>query len=347
MPYESPQEFYRSRMRSVDRRRLLTPRSTGEILDLATRLYQRLALPLLRLTFPPMLFCFLGLIFFQGFVLPGLWLTSSPDDYTAQVGEVAIAFAVWLLVAVPVFAVGLGYATALSGRLVSGYILSQEVNLKEAVESAKTGAMTTAKLLFRIVLRATAVLIFAGGLLLYSAYLESSGAGSSAALDFASVLAFIAFLAGIVAMPIMINIDGLAPVVAIVEGVSSKDALRRSRLLIRRQRHIPDGYQALFLTWFICLITWGVLNTGIKTVLSMSGVSEWAESIGGRSIAMAVLVEGLSALPLFLALWLLVPFLSCSLVTIYFDRRIRVEGFDIETMARDVLEGTEEADLRL
>ena len=79
----------------------------------------------------------------------------------------------------------------------------------------------------------------------------------------------------------------------------------------------------------------------------MAGVIEWAESIGGRSIAMAVLVEGSSALPSFLALWLLVPFLSCSLVTIYFDRRIRIEGFDIETMARDVLEGTEKADLRL
>ena len=347
MPFDSPQEFYRSRMRSVDRRRLLTPRNTGEILDLATRLYQRLALPLLRLTFPPMLFCFLGLIFFQGFVLPGLWGTSNPDNYSAQVGEVAIAFAVWLLVALPVFAVGLGYATALSGRLVSGYILSQEVDLKEAVESAKAGAITTAKLLFRIVMRATAVLIFAGAMLMFSAYMESSGGQSDAALNFATFLAVVAFIGGIIAAPIMINIDGLAPAVAIVEGVSSKTALRRSRLLIRRRRHIPDGYPALFLTWIICLFMWGLLYVGIDLVLMLAGVTGWVESLGGRSITMAILVEGLSALPSFLALWLLVPFLSCSFVTIYFDRRIKIEGFDIETMARDVLEGTEEADLRL
>ena len=62
---------------------------------------------------------------------------------------------------------------------------------------------------------------------------------------------------------------------------------------------------------------------------------------------MAVLVEGMGALPSFLALWLLVPFLSCSLVTIYFDRRVIIEGYDIEMMARDVLQGTEKADLRL
>ena len=104
MPFDSPQEFYRSRMRSVDRRRLLTPRNTGEILDLATRLYQRLALPLLRLTFPPMLFCFLGLIFFAWGSVLFLWRDGVVSDPLAIGAAGPLLFAIAGCIAV------LGYA---------------------------------------------------------------------------------------------------------------------------------------------------------------------------------------------------------------------------------------------
>jgi hypothetical protein len=123
--------------------------------------------------------------------------------------------------------------------------------------------------------------------------------------------------------------------------------MKRSKTLMRKSRHIPSGYDTLFHLWIVTLFVAFILWLGFYAAFEMSGLSAYLQDWAGHSILMAFLAETLLTLPSFAAVWILVPFMTCSVTVLYFDRRVRLEAFDIETMAHDVLKGTESADLRI
>jgi hypothetical protein len=343
---DSPEEFLQRRMRSIDRRRLLQTRRPQEILDLSTRLYHKLAWPILRLTLPSMILLYSGLIFFQGFVLPGLLTTSSPDDIRVQFSELMMVYAVALFVALPVVVIALGHTVGLTTRLISDYVLEQKVDLDSGLRAARKGALTMVGLLAHIFLRSGLVLMVSGGLMALSAYFEGSGRNSAAA-DLTTLFAVLGLIVGFIMVPVVMSRLSLAPAVAVVEGMSARDSMRRSKSLMARARHIPSGYDTLVNLWFVSLLVAFALWFGFYGSFQMSGLSEWIADIAGKGILWSILGETLLALPTFLAVWLLVPFMTCCVTVLYFDRRVRLEALDIEVMAHDVLKGTQEADLRI
>jgi hypothetical protein len=343
---DSPEEFLQRRMRSVDRRRLLQTRRPQEILDVATRLYHKLAWPILRLTLPSMALLYAGLIFFQGFVLPGLLTTSNPEDIRVQFGELMMVYAVALFVALPVVVIALGHTVGLTTRLISDFMLEQKIDLNAGLKAARKGALTMVGLLAHIFLRSGLVLIVSGGLMALSAYFEQGGRNTGVA-DLTTLFAVFGLVAGFIMVPVVMSRLSLAPAVAVVEGMSARDSMRRSKTLMARSRHIPSGYDTLVNLWFVSTFVALALWFGFYGSFQMSGLSDWIQDIAGHGILWSILAETLLALPTFLAVWLLVPFMTCCVTVLYFDRRVRLEALDIEVMAHDVLKGTEEADLRL
>jgi hypothetical protein len=343
---DSPEEFLQRRMRSVDRRRLLQPRTPNQILDLSTRLYHRLAWPILRLTLPSMVLLYAGLVFFQGFVLPGLLTTSDPDSISVQFGEVMTVYAVALFVALPVVVIALGHTVGLTTRLIADYMLEQRSDLDAAVRSARAGAMTMVGLLTHIFLRSGVVLMVSGGFMMGSAYADHAGYNTAVA-DLATFFAVVGLVVGFIMVPIVMSRLCLAPAVASVEGVRPQMALKRSRTLMAKSRHISSGYDTLLNLWVVSIFVALVLWLGFYGAFGMSGLSDLIQGLSGRSILWSVFAETLMTLPTFLAVWLLVPFMTCCVTVLYFDRRVKLEALDIEVMAHDVLKGTQEADLRL
>ncbi len=343
---DSPEEFLQRRMRSVDRRRLLQTRSPQQILDLSTRLYHKLAWPILRLTLPSMVLLYAGLVFFQGFVLPGLLTTSNPDDITVQFGELMLVYCVALFIALPVVVIALGHTVGLTTRLISDYMLEQRVDLDAAIKAARKGAITMVGLLTNIFLRAGIVLMVSGGLMMASAFSDQAGYNTDAA-DLATLFAVFGLIAGFIMVPVVMSRLCLAPAIAVVEGVRPNVAMKRSKTLMGKTRHIPSGYDTLLNLWVVSLVVALVLWLGFYSAFGMSGLTELLTGLGGRTILWSILAETLLTLPTFLAVWLLVPFMTCCVTVLYFDRRVRLEALDIEVMAHDVLKGTQEADLRL
>lgn len=333
-------------MRSVDRRRLLQPRRPQEILDLSTRLYRKLAWPILRLTLPSMVLLYAGLVFFQGFVLPGLLTTSAPDDIRVQFGELMTVYAIALFVALPIVVIALGHTVGLTTRLIADYMLEQKVDLDAAAGAAKKGAMTMVGLLTSIFLRSGIVLMVSGGLMMVSAYSEQAGYTSGLA-DLATLFAVLGLIAGFIMVPIVMSRLCLAPAIAVVEGMPPRTARKRSGTLMARSRHIASGYDTLLSLWVVSFFVALVLWLGFFGAFSMSTLSGFIQGLSGRSILWSIFAETLMTLPTFLAVWLLVPFMTCCVTVLYFDRRVRLEALDIEEMAHDVLKGTQEADLRL
>lgn len=343
---DSPEEFLQRRMRSVDRRRLLQIRTPQQILDFSTRLYHKLAWPILRMTLPSMVLLYAGLVFFQGFVLPGILTTRNPENMAVQFGEVMVVYAVALFVALPVVVIALGHTVGLTTRLIAGYVLEQKVDFAAASAAARKGAMTMVGLLAHIFLRSGVVLMVSGGIMLLSAYADRAGYNTSAS-DLAMFLAVIGIVAGFILVPVVMSRLALAPAIAAVEGTNSATAMRRSKTLMAKSRHIPSGYDTLLNLWVASIVVALVLWGGFALSFAMTGITGFIDGLGGRSILGAIAAETLRTLPSFLAVWLLVPFMTCCVTVLYFDRRVRLEALDIEVMAHDVLKGTQEADLRL
>ncbi len=343
---DSPEDFYQRRMRSVDRRRLLQPRTSGEMIDLATRLYHKLAWPILRLTLPSMCLLYAGLIFFQGFVLPGLLTTSNPDDTMVQFQELMVVYAVALFVALPVVVIALGHSVGLATRLISDYVMEQKIDVEAAVRSARIGSRTMVGLLLQIFLRSGVVLMVSGAFMMVSAYYEQSGQVSVFG-DVVAGFAVMGLIASFVVIPIVMSSLALAPSVAAIEVVRPAVAMRRSKELMRKSRHITSGYDTIVSIWLLALLVALMLWGGFYAAYAMSGLGGLVDDLAGRSVLWALAGETLKTLPTFAAMWTLVPFVTCCLTVLYYDRRVRLEALDIETMAHDVLRGSEEADLRL
>ncbi|MEX2244258.1 MAG: hypothetical protein WD716_10485 [Fimbriimonadaceae bacterium] len=343
---DSPEEFLQRRMRSVDRRRLLQPRTAQQTMDFSTRIYHKLAWPILRLTFPSMALLYAGLVFFQGFVIPNLLTTSNPDDFTVQFSELMVVFMVALFIALPIIVIALGHSVGLATRVISDYVLEQKVDFDRAAAAARKGALTIIGLLMQVFLRSGIVLIVAGGLLMVSAYYEKQGMTSGIG-DLASVFAILSFIVGLIMIPVVMMPLAIAPVVAVVEGSSPSRAMRRSRTLMKKARHIPSGYDTLVHLFVVSAFVGFLLWLGFYLAFEMSGLSGFLNDLAGRSVFWAIVGQTLLTLPLFAVVWILVPFMTCCITVLYYDRRVRLEALDIETMAHDVLKGSQQADLRL
>jgi hypothetical protein len=75
---------------------------------------------------------------------------------------------------------------------------------------------------------------------------------------------------------------------------------------------------------------------GITGCLSIAGYPENIRGLIGGWPFSPVLVEALGVLPYFLVIWTLMPLWAIATTIIYYDRRIRLEGYDIEALAEDV-----------
>ena len=309
---------------------------SGEIIDLATRCYQVLAKPVLRLTILPMLFCYAGLIFLQTFILPQLFETRS-EAISGQVAEVMVAYCIALVVALPLFVVGLAYSSGLTVRLVSDFILGNEVDIEKAKVAASTSGKVMIKLLYGVFFRAAGVLLAAGLLIVASAYLESIGLEDNAVFLLASMASIGAIFVGLLAVPIVLNMYALVPQVAVVENLSGKEAFKRSQHLMKSVRYHGSASSTTVATWIVCFFVFLGLNLGFGAILGLINFASSIQSTLQLGSLSTVLVSALEMLPTFLALWLIAPIWSTATTILYFDRRVRLEALDIWLLADDVL----------
>ncbi len=127
--------------------------------------------------------------------------------------------------------------------------------------------------------------------------------------------------------------------VVVVEGIGGPGALARSRSL-------GEGYRgrivAVLLLFFVIQLLAGVFAAVLNGVLP--GTEVRFEQAGGRFQITTVLLDynryAANAVVMFLVTTVVRSYLSVCLTLLYFDLRIRKEGFDLELAARR-LAGTE------
>lgn len=337
MPIRTPLDLYQERLSALDRRRLLRPMSGGEIIDQATRIMQLHGLPLLAATLFPVSLCFLALVFFFSFI--GNTLSGTHQvGFWNETGEVIFATVACLITAAPLFTIGASFSTGLTTRLTSQYMLGQDPDFKSAVKMTYLDLPRMASVLGVVLLRTFGAALLAVGAIVGMAMFTREFPDNLAVSFIVVIGIMVASMSGLIIPPILLGNLSLAPSIAAVEGLSGKEAAKRSRHLMRQQGHVSSGYSVLISGWFLVGFVGFVLLIGLYFaygLLNLDSISRTATLYGNLG---AVVSGAIDSIPIFLTVWVVLPFYSAILSVLYYDRRIRVEAYDIKVLAHDVLQ---------
>lgn len=336
MPKTSPEESFQSRLAVNEKRAWLRPLGTGETIDTALRLYQRSAWMVLRLTAIPMVVCLAAVVFFQSVVVPGLTTTRNAGSVGGEVTEIMVAIAIGVFVAGPLFCLGLGRATGTVVSLTTDLIHGRKIEIDSARAAASKSTGAVAASLALALATSLIGITIAGLIALFGMLLERQDSSGSLWSGVSGLFAGLAAVVGFITFPLAMNSRSLAPVVAVVEGKSGRQAVQRSRRLMKsfRGHTMADG-----VTVSVALI---LLLFGIPLYFSLQGIveatglkgllSHWSP-VPGVGQLLAGVADGM---PVYLTMWLLLPLWPTAMTVLYYDRIVRFEAYDVQVMLEDI-----------
>lgn len=310
---------------------------TSALFDRGLRIYQRLGVIFLRLSAMPTLLCLAAVAFVSYFVWPRLMVTSAENNAGIQVGEAALSVSLAVLIGCPLILIGVSVATSTISRLVSDHINGLPIDETSALNGSRKSLWLIFRTVGRTCLRASAVILGSFGMLFLSGLSTSATSSDSALPGLLAIVGVLGVLAGFVVFLNVLATEALGPVIAVVESPkNAAEAIRRSRRLLRRANYHPAGTDAVVgsqvLLSFIALL----LFFGILVGFELIGVSQYIDSLFGPGVLRTLILTAFDMVPAFLAIWTLLPAWSTISTLIYYDRRVRLEGYDIESLAAQI-----------
>ena len=336
--------FLTQRSAVLGRRNRMRPMSAQEILGVSQQFYQLFGREILKSTAVAATLCTFAIAFVGNVLLPQLFLTNNSDRVSVQLAEAASTLGITLLVAIPLFLVGVSYTSAIVIQFVADYM-----NGNIAVPSlAKKQALKTWRSLIILNLResvvCTAGLLISVGLLGVSALLSD---GSQSSSFFTVVLGLLGIPLGFVVYIYLIGRHALAAPIVHLEGLKASDAAKRSRSLLKKDGRIPSGDDTIRSALSLLFLMTLIIPGGISASVEGFGVKNWVSDSLAGTILREPIVTALEYLPAFLLIWTTVPVWAATTTLLYYQRRIRKEGLDIETLGSEAFGGKHEARYRL
>jgi hypothetical protein len=330
------ERFFMERTARNNRRARLRTMSSSEILDTAVRTYQQLGWTFLKLTIVPSLFTLSALAFVRHYILPSFLSTKDASSLATQYGEVAIAIALAIFVGGPLLIVGVSATTAIVTQLVADYMLGNVPSPDAAVRAARNTIFTLTKVHLRELFLACGGILAAFALSILSSMLDQTTSNENLVAGVVAFFAIVGFVVGGVIFLVVVSRHALAAPVAVLEGVKAKQASRRSVVLMKGQGPIPSGYGSIWSLYTILFVLALLMVSGLTGFLSMVGFPDRFESYLDNVPFGGLLIEAMGLIPLFLWVWTTVPVWAVTVAIVYYERRIRLEGYDIEALAADV-----------
>jgi len=334
--YDPLVRFLSQRSARYQRRARLRILGSGELTDAAVSIYQELGGQILRYTATPTLFSLASLVFVFAYVLPTFLVTNHPESIGAQIGESAFTIGVALAVCAPLLAIGIGFSSAFVVGLVSDYMNGQIARPLDHLAKAR-------KLLPRIVglgiwqtLCASVGVLLGLGLLMASAVIGSSSTDDSVIATLVAALATIGVIFGSLAFPIVLARQILILPIVVIEGLGIRAAARRNRELMRANAIHPSGYShattIVFLVVFLVLFIW----LGVASVFAIVDPEQILGAWLKGNVAHDLVIAAVRYVPLYVTLWTVIPVWCAAAALLYYERRTRLEGYDIEALAEDL-----------
>ncbi len=313
----------------------LNPMKPGEIIDTSTQTYQSIGILLLRAIFVPSLLCFASIMFLFEQVIPRFFVTDAPENISSQLIEALVVLGVTVGVGAPLFFIGASYSIALVCQLVSDYMVGVTPSINGAKKAARSCLGRAVWLSVRQSL--WACLGFAAGIigLIASAYMETTVPGNNMSA-LITVFAIVCLVFGALLMPLVLGMYAISMPVCLLEGASVKESVERTRYLMKKHPNHSAGYESILLLYLIMLLLLVLIFAGFSAAYSMLPVGDWINAVDILSRYRSGIESILGGIPLLLTIWVLIPVWGTTTTILYLERRIRLEGYDIETLAKDV-----------
>lgn len=308
----------------------------SEFLDLSLRAYQTMGWTILKITIVPSLFCLAAMTFFFRYVLPSYGVTNTPDSTAGQLMEAASTTGLALFIATPLFLVGLSYNSIVATKLVSDFMVGNAPSAESADSAGRQRLMSLFWLNARQLFYATGGILISFGLLALSAYISDVTAETNLTAGVVVGIAWIGFIAGVVMFLMIVSVHALAPQVMILEDVPPGVASKRSKQLLKAYGHHGAGHGSVWALYSLLFLLFLFIAGGISGSLDTLGFPDNVRNLIAGWPFSPVIVEALGLLPTFFVIWTLMPLWAIATTIIYYDRRIRLEGYDIEALAEDV-----------
>lgn len=279
--------------------------------------------------------CLAAMAFVFEYVLPSLAYTSNPTNMGAQLSEALLKLGLAVCIGGPLFFLGVSYAGALTTRIVADYMGGSAPNVHAAQRAARRDLWRVAALSFRECMMALTGLIVSALALMASAWVSTWNPSSDLPV-YLSALCIVALVFGILVFPIVLALHAIAIPACVSEDLRVGAAVKRGRELLRAGPSEPSGYDTVWALLAVAGLLLVLIFGGILGSLGATGAEAWLEHLPPTMLLRPLILEMVGYLAPFLTIWTIVPVWCTTTTILYFERRIRLEGYDIESLAKDI-----------
>lgn len=311
------------------------PRTGAEAMDFALRaLRERLGHVLSASLVPAILFV-LAFSYTVTFALPSLGQTSDPSSMLKQVGEFALAIVVALLVAIPLIVL------ALAGLSVTAMETAREWTRtpKRPLPSGIAPYGLAARILGWCLLLSLRIFLIGFALMLIGGVFLATLGEDSPVPSIFGVIGVLVALFGLLAAVYTFSRASIAVPAGLYEGLRPKEAFARAKALAVGRQSLTVGTTATESAIVVGGIIALVLILGLNLLAATINLGDAVVNLFTSPLVRAMVGEALRVFPAFLAAMVLLPYISIVNVMSYFERRVAVDGLDIELMAARLAEG--------
>lgn len=305
---------------------------------MSVRIYQELGGMILRHTAVPTVMTLTAVLFITNYVLPAFLQTTHKTNINLQLLEVAVSLGVAVFVAGPLYLLGISYSACIICSLVSDYMNGWTPDLKKASDTVRSSLKRMFGLTLLELVFACGPLLFGLLLLMVSALLSQLyPEPDSVAPGVILFLAIVALIISLFAVPLALSRYSLAAPIVVFEGLKPKEATKRSVALSKGTQFHPSAWNVTQSLFFVIGLLALFIYGGLELVAGLLGLRDLLQNALAGVAAHDILLFIFDALPMFLTILTVVPVWCVTTTILYFERRTRLEAYDIEALTRNMV----------
>src|SRR5690606_22865108 len=97
----------------------------------------------------------------------------------------------------------------------------------------------------------------------------------------------------------------------------------------------PNGFWTNLSIFLLVLLAWFIYTVGIGSVFDLLSINGRIIESGWFGSYQDLVLGAVNMMPQFLATWLLMPVAAAAYTGHYFDRRVRLEAYDVKVLTED------------
>jgi hypothetical protein len=135
---------------------------------------------------------------------------------------------------------------------------------------------------------------------------------------------------GVVLFLAILTTHSLAPAITVLEKLKGSIAGKRSSYLIK------GGTSPLWNVFLFMLVAGAIEWVGFAGLFEILDIPGHLKGLLVTIPFEGIWTQAIDLVPPFLVVWTLMPIWASCVTIVYYERRIRLEGFDIEALANEI-----------